>query len=161
MQKITPFLWFDHEAEEAANYYVAIFKNSRILRVDLYSGEVAQVAGQPEGSVMTVTFELDGQRFVALNGGPIYRINEAVSFMVDCASQQELDTLWEQLSAGGEEIQCGWLTDRFGVTWQVVPSDLDDLLLDPDPVRAGRVWQAMLGMQKLDGDALRRAHTGN
>jgi predicted 3-demethylubiquinone-9 3-methyltransferase (glyoxalase superfamily) len=160
MQKITPFLWFDHEAEEAANYYVATFKNSRILRVDRYSAEAAQVSGQPLGSVMTVTFELAGQRFVALNGGSIYRINEAVSFLVDCASQQELDAVWQRLTDGGEEIQCGWLKDRFGVTWQIVPSDLDDLLLDPDPVRAGRVWQTMLGMKKLDGDALRRANAG-
>lgn len=160
MQSITPFLWFDHQAEAAANLYVAIFPNSRIVSVDRYGPEPAQAAGRPEGSVMTVAFELDGQRFVALNGGPVFEMNGAISFVVGCADQTELDTLWNALAGGGQEIQCGWLKDRFGVTWQIVPQDLDALLKDADPAISGRAWQAMLGMKKIDIAALRRAREG-
>jgi predicted 3-demethylubiquinone-9 3-methyltransferase (glyoxalase superfamily) len=160
MQKITPFLWFDDQAEDAANFYVSVFRNSRIVRIDRYPAEGATVSGRPVDSVMTVSFELDGQAFVALNGGPVFKINEAISFMVDCATQDEIDTLWEKLTAGGEGVQCGWLKDSFGVSWQIVPSALDALLQDPDPIKSGRVWQAMLQMKKLDLAALQRAYRG-
>lgn len=158
MQKITPFLWFDSQAEEAANYYVSVFKNSRIVRIDRYQKESANVSGRPNGSVMSITFELDGQTFTALNGGPIFKFNEAISFVVDCATQAEVDELWGKLTAGGEEVQCGWLKDKFGVSWQIVPTAMDKLLRDPDPVKAGRVWQAMLQMKKLDIAVLQRAY---
>ncbi len=161
MQKITPFLWFDGQAEEAANFYVSTFANSRIVSVERYGAAAAKAAGRPEGSVMTVAFELDGQRFVALNGGPAFKFNEAISFVVDCATQPELDALWNTLAEGGEEIQCGWLKDRFGVTWQIVPSDLEALLKDADPDKPGRAWQALLGMKKIDIAALRRARDGH
>ncbi|MGA7981309.1 MAG: VOC family protein [Chromatiaceae bacterium] len=160
MQKITPFLWFDHQAETAAQHYVSVFPNSRILRIDRYDVASAQAAGRPEGSVMTVAFDLDGLGFVALNGGPVYRINEAISFVVDCASQQELDHIWDRLADGGEPLQCGWLKDRFGVTWQIVPSEMHALLTHADPARRGRVWKCMLGMVKLDIETLRRASAG-
>ncbi len=158
MQKITPFLWFDNQAEEAANYYVSVFKNSRIVRIDRYGSESAEVSGRPNGSVMTVTFELDGQVFTALNGGPIFKFNEAISFVVDCETQEEVDGLWAKLTAGGTEVQCGWLQDKFGISWQVVPGAMDKLLRDPDPIKAGRVWQAMLQMKKIDLAALQRAY---
>lgn len=161
MQKITPFLWFDGQAEEAANFYVSTFANSRIVSVDRYGADAAKAAGRADGSVMTVAFELDGQRFAALNGGPVFKFNEAISFVVYCATQQELDTLWNSLAQGGEEIQCGWLKDRFGVTWQIVPSDLEALLKDADPDKSSRAWQALLGMKKIDIEALRRARDGN
>ena len=160
MQKITPFLWFNDQAEEAANYYVSIFKNSKIVRVDRYQTEGAEVSGRPDGSVMTVTFELDGQTFTALNGGPVFKFNEAISFVVNCETQAEVDELWRKLTAGGEEVQCGWLKDKFGVSWQVVPAILDTLLRDPDPVKAGRAWQAMLAMKKIDIAELQRAYEG-
>ncbi len=160
MQKITPFLWFNDQAEEAANYYVSIFKNSKIVRVDRYQTDGAEVSGRPDGSVMTVAFELDGQTFTALNGGPVFKFNEAISFVVNCETQAEVDELWRKLTAGGEEVQCGWLKDKFGVSWQVVPAILDTLLRDPDPVKAGRAWQAMLAMKKIDIAELQRAYEG-
>ncbi len=158
MQKITPFLWFDNRAEEAMNFYVSIFKNSKILSVQRYGEAGAKASGQPEGSVMTANFALDGQEFVALNGGPAYKISPAISFVVNCEAQDEVDEYWERLTAGGEEVQCGWLTDKFGVSWQIVPTALGKLLGDPDPVKAGRVMQAMLQMKKIDIAGLQRAY---
>jgi len=158
MQKITPFLWFDTQAEEAVNYYVSIFKNSKIVNVARYGDDAAKVSGRPKGSVMTVAFQLDGQPFVALNGGPVFSFTPAISFMVDCKTQEEVDNLWDKLSAGGEQQQCGWLRDKYGVTWQIVPSTLGELMSDPDPAKSQRVMQAMLQMTKLDIAALRRAH---
>jgi len=154
MQKITPFLWFDDQAEEAMKFYVSLFKDSKILSISRYGeGE----PGRP-GQVRTGTFRLNGQEFMALNGGPIFKFTEAVSFFVDCETQQEVDTLWEKLSEGGEEGQCGWLKDRFGLSWQIVPSILGKLLNDPDAVKAGRVMQAMLQMRKLDIAKLMQAY---
>jgi predicted 3-demethylubiquinone-9 3-methyltransferase (glyoxalase superfamily) len=160
--RITPFLWFDGQAEEAAQLYTSIFANSRITNVSRY-GEVGQdVTGGAPGSVMTVEFELEGQRFVALNGGPLLRFTEAISFEVSCETQDEVDRLWDRLTEGGDESaqQCGWLKDRFGLSWQIVPAVLGRLLADPDPEKAGRTMQAMLAMKKLDIAALERAHSG-
>jgi predicted 3-demethylubiquinone-9 3-methyltransferase (glyoxalase superfamily) len=157
MQKITPFLWFDTQAEEAVNYYVSIFKNSKILNVARYGDDAAKVSGRPKGSVMTVAFQLDGQPFVALNGGPVFSFTPAISFMVDCKTQEEVDHLWDKLSAGGEQQQCGWLRDKYGVTWQIVPSVLGELMGDPDPAKSQRVMQAMLQMTRLDIKALQQA----
>lgn len=148
-----PFLWFDGQAERAATLYVDVFPNSRIDGVSRYGPDTPGT----EGSVMTVDFTLDGQRFVALNGGPQFRFTEAVSFQIPCADQAEVDHYWDRLSDGGEQGQCGWLKDRFGLSWQVVPNALPDLLGDPDPGRANRAMQAMLGMRKLDIAAMRRA----
>ena len=153
MPKITPFLWFDDAAEEAANYYVSVFKNSRILGVRR-QGEGGH--GEP-GSVQTVSFELDGQEFTALNGGPHFRFSEAVSFLVPCKNQEEVDEYWERLSDGGEEGPCGWLKDRYGLSWQVVPDRLIELLGDPDPERSQRAFQAMMQMRKIDIRALEDA----
>jgi predicted 3-demethylubiquinone-9 3-methyltransferase (glyoxalase superfamily) len=158
MQKITPFLWFDNQAEEAMNYYVSIFKNSKVLSVQRYGDEAAAASGRPKGSVMTASFLLDGQEFVALNGGPVYKITPAISFVVNCETQAEVDEMWNKLTAGGEEVQCGWLTDRFGVSWQIVPTALEQLLSGPDPDKAGRVMQAMLQMKKIDIAGLKRAY---
>ncbi|MDB5259036.1 MAG: hypothetical protein JWO73_244 [Candidatus Taylorbacteria bacterium] len=161
MQKITPFLWFDNQAEEAANFYVSIFKNSKITAVTRYDKASAEVSGRPEGSAMTVGFELDGQEFAALNGGPIFKFTEATSFVIDCKDQQEVDYFWSKLTAdGGEESQCGWLKDKFGLSWQVVPSGLSDLLGNDDPEKSERAMKAMLGMKKLDIEAMRRAADG-
>jgi len=157
MQKITPFLWFDNQAEEAVNFYISIFRNSKIVNVARYGDDAAKVSGRPQGSVMTVAFELDGQPFVALNGGPVFTFSPAISFVVDCQTQQEVDHLWGKLSAGGEQQQCGWLKDKYGVTWQIVPSVLGKLMSDPDPAKAQRVMQAMLQMHKLDIAALQQA----
>lgn len=157
MQKITPFLWFDNQAEEAVNFYVSIFRNSRITNIARYGDDAAKVSGRPQGSVMTVAFELDGQSFVALNGGPVFTFSPAISFVVDCATQAEVDRLWDRLSAGGEPQQCGWLRDKYGVTWQIVPAVLGKLLSDPDAARTQRVMQAMLQMSKLDIGALKQA----
>ena len=154
MQKITPFLWFNDQAEEAMNFYTAIFKNSKISSVSRY-GEGGP--GQP-GSVMTATFELDGQEFMALNGGPLFTFTEAISFFVNCETQAEVDELWEKLTEGGEESQCGWLKDKFGLSWQIVPSVLGALLSDPDAEKAGRVMNAMLQMKKIDIAGLRAAY---
>ena len=156
MQKITPFLWYDREAEEAANYYVSLFPNSRVHTVSRYG----EAGPGPKGSVMTVVFELDGQEFIALNGGPQFTFNESVSFVVNCETQQEVDSFWGRLSEGGEKGPCGWLKDRYGLSWQVVPRGLDELITDPDPERARRATEAMLQMTKLDIDALRRAADG-
>jgi predicted 3-demethylubiquinone-9 3-methyltransferase (glyoxalase superfamily) len=153
MKKITPWLWFDTQAEEAATFYTSVFKNSRILSVDRY-GDAGP--GQA-GSVMTVAFELDGQEFVGLNGGPHFTFNEAVSFLVSCDSQDEVDEYWNRLTEGGEESQCGWLKDKYGVSWQIIPTALPELLGDPDPARAQRAMQAMLTMGKIDVEALRQA----
>ena len=154
MQKITPFLWFDNQAEEAVKLYTSIFKNSKIGKVVRYG----DAGPGPKGSVMTIAFELEGQEFTALNGGPVFKFNESISFVVDCRSQQEVDDLWAKLSDGGEESMCGWLKDKFGVSWQIVPTVLPELLNDPDPVKANRVMQAMLKMKKLDIQTLRRAY---
>jgi len=156
MPKITPFLWFDHQAEEAMNFYVSIFKNSKVIGVTRY-GE-----GAPghKGSVMTASFVLDGQHVTALNGGPIYKLNEAFSFAVNCSTQAEVDYYWEKLTAGGQEIQCGWLTDQFGLTWQVVPDVLIELLQSKDAKKAQRVLHAMMPMKKLDIATLERAAAG-
>jgi predicted 3-demethylubiquinone-9 3-methyltransferase (glyoxalase superfamily) len=153
MQKITPFLWFNDQAEEAMNFYTAIFKNSKIGSVSRY-GEGGP--GQP-GSVMTATFELDGQEFMALNGGPLFTFTEAISFFVNCETQAEVDELWEKLTEGGEESQCGWLKDKYGLSWQIVPSALGELLGHPDPAKAQRAMNAMLQMKKIDIEALRLA----
>ena len=132
MQKITPFLWFDNQAEEAMHFYVSVFRNSKVLGVQRYGPEGAKASGRPQGSVMTASFLLDGQEFVALNGGPVYKISPAISFVVNCETQQEVDEYWEKLTEGGEEVQCGWLTDKFGVSWQIVPTQLGKLLRGED-----------------------------
>ena len=154
MQKITPFLWFDSQAEEAMNFYVSIFRNSKVLTVNRYG----DAGPGPKGTVMTANFLLDGQEFVALNGGPQYKFTPAISFVVNCESQQEVDEYWDKLSAGGREDPCGWLQDKFGVSWQIVPSVLVKLLSDPDPVKAQRVMAAMMKMKKIDIAALKRAY---
>ena len=156
MQKITPFLWFDNQAEEAMNFYVSIFKNSKVLSVNRY-GEGAPL---PKGTVMTANFQLDGQDFTALNGGPMYKFSPAISFVVHCNTQTEVDEYWEKLSAGGKVNQCAWLDDKFGVSWQIVPNALIELLSDPDPVKAGRVMQAMMQMTKIDIATLKCAYDG-
>lgn len=153
MQSITPFLWFDHDAEEAVEFYTSIFPNAKVHEVSRY----AEGAPVPAGTVMTITFELLGQRFIALNGGPDFKFTEAVSFFVSCDTQDEVDELWAKLTAGGEESQCGWLKDRFGLSWQIVPSELMELLADPDPARAERAVSAMLHMRKIDIGQIRLA----
>jgi predicted 3-demethylubiquinone-9 3-methyltransferase (glyoxalase superfamily) len=154
IQKITPFLWYDTQAEEAAKFYTSIFPNSKILKVARYGA-----AGPgPAGSVMTVEFQLDGQTFVALNGGPIFKFTEAVSFVVNCQSQAEVDMYWEKLSAGGQEIECGWLKDKYGLAWQIVPTAFFELVTDPDPEKSQRVMKAMLTMKKFDIEALKAAY---
>jgi len=155
-QKITPNLWFDTEAEQAADFYISVFKDARIVNLTHYP----EGGPGPAGTVMTVQFELDGQRFVGINGGPQFTFDEAVSFQINCEDQDEVDYYWERLSAGGEEGPCGWLKDRYGLSWQVVPSGMDELFADPDPERAQRAMQAMLGMGKLDVAALRDAADG-
>jgi predicted 3-demethylubiquinone-9 3-methyltransferase (glyoxalase superfamily) len=156
-QKIIPNLWFDTEAEEAADLYTSVFKNSRVVNVAHYT----EAGPRPAGTVMTVEFELDGQRFVGINGGPQFTFDEAVSFQIDCETQDEIDHYWERLSEGGEEGQCGWLKDRYGLSWQVVPTGMEELFADPDPERARRAMQAMLGMGKIDIAALRSAAKGD
>jgi predicted 3-demethylubiquinone-9 3-methyltransferase (glyoxalase superfamily) len=153
-QKITTFLWFDKNAEEAAKYYVSLFKNSKILSVARFG----DAGPGPKGSVMTVSFELDGQEFIALNGGPQFQFTEAISLLVNCDTQKEVDELWKKLSAGGEESQCGWLKDKFGLSWQIVPRQLGKMLTDPDPGKSKRVMEAMLPMKKLDIAALEKAY---
>ena len=153
MPKITPCLWFDTQAEEAANFYTSIFKNSRILDITRYG----EAGPRPAGTVLTVEFELDGQRITGLNGGPEFTFDEAVSFQIDCADQAEVDYFWERLTDGGEESMCGWLKDRFGLSWQVVPRRLTELLEDPDTARAQRAMSAMLQMRKIDVSELERA----
>ena len=156
MEKIVPFLWFDANAEEAVNHYVSIFKNSKIVSMNRY-GKGAQM---PEGTVMVATFELEGQRLMALNGGPHFKLTEAISLYVNCEGQAEVDELWEKLSAPGTKGQCGWLKDRYGLSWQIIPKQLGDALGDKDPARAGRAMQAMLKMTKIDIAALERARAG-
>jgi len=160
LPKITPFLWFDTEAEEAANFYVSIFKNSRIKGLARYDGDTAQAAGRPKGSVMTVQFELDGQDFVALNGGPTFKFTEAISLVVNCETQAEIDHFWQKLSDGGQEVECGWLKDRFGLSWQVVPADIEEMLQDKDLEKPKRVMAAIMKMKKLDMAEMRRAYEG-
>ena len=155
-QRITPNLWFDTEAEEAAAFYTSVFENSRVVNVTHYT----DAGPRPAGMVMTVEFELDGQRFVAINGGPDFSFDEAVSFAISCETQDEVDYYWERLSEGGEEGPCGWLKDRYGLSWQVVPTGIDELFADPDRERATRAMQAMLTMGKLDIAALRSAADG-
>jgi predicted 3-demethylubiquinone-9 3-methyltransferase (glyoxalase superfamily) len=162
LQTITPFLWFDSQAGEAAEFYSAIFPNSRVVSVTRYGEAGQEVHGKPPGAVMTVSFELCGQTFTALNGGPLFKFGEAISFQIHCKSQDEVDHYWEKLTAGGDERaqQCGWLKDRFGVSWQVVPDALVELLNDPDPARSQRAMQAMLKMKKIDIGELERAAAG-
>jgi predicted 3-demethylubiquinone-9 3-methyltransferase (glyoxalase superfamily) len=161
-QRITPCLWFADEGEEAARFYTGIFPNSRITATTRYSEAGMEVHRRPPGSVMTVAFELDGQSFTALNGGPVFTFNEAVSFQVNCETQEEIDHYWEKLSAGGDPKaqQCGWLKDRYGLSWQIVPAVMDELFADAESPGAQRAMEAMLGMKKLDIAALRRAHDG-
>ncbi len=154
MQKITPFLWFDHQAEEAAKFYVSLFKNSKILSVTRYG----EAGPGPQGTVMTVTFLLDGQEFTALNGGPVFKFTEAISFVANCNTQEEVDELWDKLTMGGEGGQCGWLKDRYGLSWQVLPIVLEEMLTDPDPEKAQRVMRAMLQMKEIDINGLNRAY---
>ena len=156
MQKITPNLWFDTEAEEAANFYTSIFKDSEIVNVMHYG----DAGPRPAGMVMTVTFRLQGQEFTGINGGPDFKFNEAISFLVNCESQDEVDEYWENLSEGGEEGPCGWLKDKFGVSWQIAPTVLDKLLQDEDPEKADRVMKAMLQMKKIDIAGLQKAYDG-
>lgn len=156
MQKITTWLWFDSQGEEAAEFYTSIFANSKITDVTHYGS----AGPRPEGTVMTVAFELEGREFVALNGGPDFTFDEAISFMVACESQEEVDDFWSKLTDGGEESQCGWLKDKFGLSWQIIPTRLNELLSDPDPERAQRAMQAMLSMQKIQIDELERAADG-
>ncbi len=155
-QKITPSLWFDTEAEEAAAFYVSVFRNSRIVTVTHYT----EAGPRPAGTVMTVEFELDGQHFIGINGGPEFSFSEAVSFQVNCEDQDDVDYFWDRLGDGGEEGPCGWLKDRYGLSWQVVPTGMDELFADPDQTRAQRAMQAMFGMRKLDIAALRAAADG-
>lgn len=158
MQKITPFLWFDDKAEEAAKLYVSVFGNSRIVNVARYGEAGAEAAGRRRGTVMTVEFELDGQKFVALNGGPQFTLSPAISFVVNCETQAEVDWFWEKLSEGGQEVQCGWLTDKYGVSWQIVPVVAVEMLNDPDPAKSERVMRALLQMKKLDIARLEKAY---
>jgi predicted 3-demethylubiquinone-9 3-methyltransferase (glyoxalase superfamily) len=160
--KISPCLWFDRQAEEAARFYTSIFKNSEITAITRYGEAGKEVHGQTAGSVMTVAFRLDGESFTALNGGPVFKFNEAVSFQIECATQEEVDYYWERLSEGGDPDaqQCGWLKDKFGLSWQVVPELLPKLISDPDTNKARRAFEAMLGMKKLDIAALERAFYG-
>ena len=155
-QKIKPFLWFDGEAEEAATYYTSVFKDSKILKTTYYS----DAGPGPKGSVLTVEFEIDGLHLVALNGGPQYKFTEAVSFAVLCDSQKEVDELWAKLTAGGEPGQCGWLKDKFGLSWQVVPKQLPKMLTDPDPAKSKRVMEVMMDMDKLEIAELEAAYNG-
>ena len=154
MQKITPFLWFDGKAEEAANFYVSVFRNSKLGAVCRYGESAAKASGRPAGSVMTVEFQLDGQQFVALNGGPVFKFNESVSFVVNCETQAEIDYYWKKLCAGGEEVQCGWLKDKYGLSWQIVPTILPKLMQGR---KADKAMGAILTMKKLDIAALQRA----
>jgi len=158
MQKITPFLWFDDKAEEAANFYTSIFRNSKIGSVNRYGEEGAKASGRPMGTVMTVTFQLEGQEFVALNGGPHFTFSPAISFVVNCKTQEEVDEMWEKLSEGGEELRCGWLKDRYGVSWQIIPSALGEMLSDADTGKSKRVMRAMFQMKKIDIGSLERAY---
>ena len=153
-QKITPFLWFDNQAEAAVNFYTSIFKNSKALGVSRYG----EAGPRPKGSVMTIAFELAGQEFIALNGGPQFKFTEAISFVVNCETQEEVDEFWEKLSEGGKKIQCGWLKDKYGVSWQIVPTILGELMQSGDSARSQRVMQALLQMTKIDIEGLKKAY---
>ena len=154
MQKITPYLWFDTQAEEAVNFYISLFKNSKVLNVSRYG----EAGPRPAGSIMTISFQLDGQEFVALNGGPEFKFTEAISFCVDCATQEEVDRLWAKLTEDGEEVQCGWLKDKYGLSWQIVPAGLGEMLSSPDAKKAARAMQAMLAMKKIDLAKIKQAY---
>jgi predicted 3-demethylubiquinone-9 3-methyltransferase (glyoxalase superfamily) len=156
MSRITPFLWFDNNAEEAVQFYTSIFKNSKVLETARYG----EGGPGPKGSIMTMKFKLNGQEFIALNGGPHFKFNESISFVVDCETQEEVDDYWEKLTAGGKEIQCGWLKDKYGLSWQIVPMILGQLMSDKDPKKSKRVVQAMLKMVKIDIEGLKRAYQG-
>ena len=159
MQKITPFLWFDDQAEDAANFYTSLFKSSKIGRILRYNEEAAEKTGCPVGSVLTIEFEIEGQKFVALNGGPLFKFNESVSLVINCETQEEVDYFWGKLTAdGGEESACGWLRDKFGLSWQIIPTVLIDMLHDGDQEKSGRVMQAMFEMKKIDIKALKDAY---
>jgi predicted 3-demethylubiquinone-9 3-methyltransferase (glyoxalase superfamily) len=161
MQKITPFLWFDHQAEEAAKFYTSVFENSKVGRILRYDEASAKAAGGAVGSVLTIEFEIGGQKFTALNGGPEFKFNESISFVVNCDTQKEVDYFWEKLTAGGgQESHCGWLRDKFGVSWQIVPTVLIEMLHDKDSEKSERVMKAMLQMQKIDIKLLKEAYAG-
>jgi predicted 3-demethylubiquinone-9 3-methyltransferase (glyoxalase superfamily) len=160
MQKITPCLWFDDKAEEAAKFYVSIFKNSKLGHITRYGEAGAKVSRRPKGSVMTVTFEIEGQEFVALNGGPHFKLSEAISLMVKCETQEEIDEMWEKLSQGGEEGPCGWLKDKYGLSWQIVSPVWDEMLRDKDATKSERVMKAILHMTKPDIEAIKQAYNG-
>ena len=160
MQRITPFLWFDDKAEQAVRFYTSIFKNSKVRKITRYDKAGEKVSGRPAGSVMTVEFQLDGQDFIALNGGPEFKFTEAISFVVNCKTQTEVDWYWKKLSAGGKEVQCGWLKDKYGLSWQIVPTILAELLSGKDAASSERVMQAMLKMVKLDIKKLKQAAIG-
>src|SRR5216683_6604677 len=156
MQKITPFLWFDNQAEEAMNFYVSIFKNSKVVKVTRYGED----GPGPKGTVMSATFQLEGQTFYALNGGPLFSFTPAISLFVNCETQPEVDELWEKLSAGGKKERCGWLKDKYGLSWQIIPTALGEMLGDKDPQKAGRVMQAMMQMGKIEIEGLKEALDG-
>ncbi len=161
LQRITPFLWFDTQAEEAVKFYTSIFKKSKIGKIARYDKAGEKVSGRPAGSVMTVEFQIEGQDFIALNGGPIFRFNESISFVVNCGTQKEVDYYWKRLtSGGGKEVQCGWLTDKFGLSWQIVPAVLSELMSSKDAAKSHRVMEAMLKMVKLDIKKLKQAAKG-
>lgn len=162
VQRIAPCLWFDDQAEEAAKFYTGIFRNSKIVNISRYGEAGREFHGKPPGSVMTVAFELDGQPFTALNGGPVFKFNEAVSFQVNCETQEEVDYYWDKLSEGGDEKaqQCGWLKDKYGVSWQVVPVALQEMINDPDTKKSQRMMEALLRMKKLDIGGLKKAFAG-
>jgi len=160
MHRINPCLWFDSQAEEAAKFYVSIFRNSRIGKIARYGDSGADASGQPKGSVMTVSFELDGQEFLALNGGPHFKFSEAISLVVNCETQKEVDDFWEKLSKGGQTQQCGWLKDKYGLSWQIVPTVLPELVTHKDPAKSERVMAALMKMTKLDIEQLKQAAEG-
>jgi predicted 3-demethylubiquinone-9 3-methyltransferase (glyoxalase superfamily) len=154
MQKITPYLWFDDKAEEAMNFYISVFKNSKVVSVTRYG----EAGPGPKGTVMFANFQLDGQDFFALNGGPLFSFTEAISFFVNCETQQEVDEIWEKLSAGGQKSRCGWLKDKYGLSWQIIPKVLSEMLRDKDPEKSKRVMQAMFQMSKIEIKALKQAY---
>ena len=158
MQRITPFLWFDDKAEAAAHFYSSIFKNAKVDAITRYGEQASNASGRPAGSVMTVAFQLDGQEFVALNGGPQFKFTEAISLVVNCETQAEIDEYWEKLSNGGQEIQCGWLKDKYGLSWQIVPTELGKWMSDSDSEKSARVMAAILHMRKLDIQTLQDAY---
>ena len=160
IQKVSPFLWFDKDAEEAAKFYTSLFKRSRILGVTRYDDAASKASGMPKGSVMTIAFQLEGQTFTALNGGPVFKFSPAVSFVVSCKDQKEIDHFWNKLSKGGKENQCGWLDDKYGVTWQIVPTVLTKMLQDKDKARVKRVTEAFLKMKKFHIATLKQAYRG-